>query len=101
MRHLREADADKHTVIMIQVENEVGVLGDSRDRSPAANEAFARPVPRPLMDFMQLHKATLRPELKKTWEANGNKPTGGTWTGVFGTGMQPTRSSWRGTTRVT
>ena len=85
MHHLREADADKHTVIMIQVENEVGVLGDSRDRSPTANEAFAKPVPKPLMDFLQLHKATLRPELKKTWEANGSKPTG-TWTEVFGPG---------------
>jgi hypothetical protein len=26
---------------MIQVENEVGMQGDSRDRSPAANKAFA------------------------------------------------------------
>ena len=30
---------------MMQVENEVGVLGDSRDHSPAANDAFAGPVP--------------------------------------------------------
>ena len=29
-----------HTVIMMQVENEVGVLGDSRDHSPAANQAL-------------------------------------------------------------
>jgi len=41
MRHIREVDGDSHTVIMVQVENEVGVLRDSRDRSGAANAAFA------------------------------------------------------------
>ena len=86
MHHLREADAEKHTVIMIQIENEVGVLGDSRDRSAAANEAFAKPVPKQLTEYLQLHKATLRPELKKAWSANGDK-TSGTWTELFGTGM--------------
>ena len=30
---------------MMQVENEVGVLRDSRDRSEPANKAFAGPVP--------------------------------------------------------
>ena len=41
MRHLREADGDTHTVLMVQVENEVGVIPESRDHSPAANAAFA------------------------------------------------------------
>jgi hypothetical protein len=86
MKHLREADSDKHTVIMIQMENEVGVLGDSRDRSAAADAAFAGPVPKQLMDFLESHKATLRPELKKLWDAAGGKPSG-TWTQVFGEGM--------------
>jgi len=62
MHHLRDVDAEKHTVIMIQIENEVGVLGDSRDRSASANEAFAKPVPKQLMDYLQAHKATLRPD---------------------------------------
>jgi hypothetical protein len=86
MHHLREADADKHTVIMIQIENEVGVLGDSRDRSTLATEAFAKPVPKQLMDYLQMHRTTLRPELKKTWDANGDKAAG-TWSEVFGSGM--------------
>jgi len=42
---LRETDPG-HTVIMIQMENEVGLLGDSRDRSKEANDAFAAAVPR-------------------------------------------------------
>ncbi len=46
MRHIREVDGNAHTVVMVQVENEVGVLGDSRDRSEAANQAFSQAVPR-------------------------------------------------------
>jgi beta-galactosidase GanA len=45
MKHIREIDGEAHTVIMIQVENEVGVLGPSRDHSRIANSAFAAPVP--------------------------------------------------------
>ena len=44
MRHLREYDKD-HTVLMVQVENEVGVLGATRDRSEAADSAFSGQVP--------------------------------------------------------
>ncbi len=83
MRHIRQVDGEQHTVIGIQVENECGVLGDSRDRSPAANEAFGGPVPRQLIEYMQQHKATLIPEFRKVWEAAGAK-TAGTWEEVFG-----------------
>ena len=86
MHHLRDVDAAQHTVIMIQVENEVGILGDSRDRSAVANEEFAKPVPKQLMDYLQIHKTTLRPELKTVWDAIGEKANG-TWTDVFGSGM--------------
>jgi hypothetical protein len=85
MRHLREADGQNHTVLMIQVENEAGILGDSRDFSPAANRAFAGPVPRELMDYLAAHKDTLIPELRDVWGTNGFK-TSGTWTEVFGPG---------------
>ena len=46
MRHLREVDGSKHTVLMMQVENETGVLDTPRDYSPAANQAFNGPVPK-------------------------------------------------------
>ena len=42
MRHIREVDAQEQTVVMIQMENEVGLHGYTRDYSPAANEALAR-----------------------------------------------------------
>jgi hypothetical protein len=85
MRHIREVDGQAHTVLMMQVENEVGILGDSRDRSPAANEAFAGPVPKELVDYLQQHKDTLIPEFRKIWEVAGFK-TAGTWEEVFGPG---------------
>ena len=85
MRHIRQVDGKEHTVLMMQVENEVGVLGDSRDHIAAANEAFAKPVPEDLMNYLVQHKATLAPELREVWAANGYK-TSGTWEEVFGPG---------------
>jgi beta-galactosidase GanA len=85
MRHIKEVDGERHTVVMMQVENEVGVLRDSRDRSAPANRAFAGPVPRELMSYLQQHKDNLIPELREVWAANGSK-TSGTWEEVFGPG---------------
>jgi hypothetical protein len=83
MRHVKAVDGQQHTVIMIQVENEVGMHGDSRDRSPAANQAYAGPVPKELMDYLQQHKDSLIPDVRQVWEAAGFK-TSGTWEEVFG-----------------
>ena len=85
MKHLREVDSKKRTVLMIQMQNEVGLLGDSRDRSPAANEIFEKPVPSALTDYLQKNKATLLPEIASIWNAAGAK-NAGTWTDVFGAG---------------
>ena len=93
MRHIKEADGQKHTVLMIQVENEVGVLRDSRDRSEPANKAFAGPVPKELMDYLRKHQDALAPELREVWSANGSK-TSGTWKEVFGP-ASPTASICR------
>jgi hypothetical protein len=85
MKHLRETDSRDHTVLMVQVENESGVLGDSRDRSPAAETAYAGAVPAELLGHLQSHRADLVPELRMRWESAGGK-TAGTWTEVFGPG---------------
>ena len=86
MRHIREVDGKQHTVLMMQVENEVGVLRDSRDRSAVANKAFAGPVPKELMDYLVKNKDNLIPEFREVWAANGYK-TSGTWEQVFGPGL--------------
>ena len=85
MRRVKEVDGREHTVIMIQVENEVGMESDSRDRSPVANKAYEGPVPKELMDNLQAHKDTLVPGFRQVWEAAGFKPSG-SWEKVFGRG---------------
>jgi len=85
MRHIREVDGKEHTVLAMQVENEVGVLQDSRDHIAAANEAFAGQVPADLMNYLAQHRDTLIPQFSRVWETNGFK-TSGTWEEVFGPG---------------
>jgi hypothetical protein len=85
MRHLRAFDGDQHTVIMVQVENEVGVLGDTRDHSPAANAAFDAAVPAELLTYLAQNRADLVPVLRERWEAAGAR-SAGSWAQVFGAG---------------
>ncbi|WP_321475945.1 DUF5597 domain-containing protein [uncultured Paludibaculum sp.] len=82
MRHIKEADP-QHTVIMMQVENEAGSLGDSRDRSQLADSAWSKPVPADLRNYLAKNQATLLPEIREVWGRNGSK-TSGTWAEVFG-----------------
>ena len=83
MRHIKEVDSSDHTVLMMQVENEVGVLGDSRDRSDAADKAFAANVPAELTQYLKSHRDALYPDLRALWDASGSK-SAGTWAEVFG-----------------
>ena len=57
MAHLKAADPD-HEVIMVQVENETGTYGTVRDHSPAADKAFAAPVPAEIVRRMGVHAGT-------------------------------------------
>jgi hypothetical protein len=71
---------------MIHMQNAVGVLGDSRDRCAAANDAFSKPVPSDLMDYLEAHREFLIPEFRSVWaKAGANKS--GTWEEVFGKEM--------------
>jgi beta-galactosidase GanA len=45
MGHLKQIDETKRTVIMVQVENEVGTYGTVRDFGPEGEAAFRQPVP--------------------------------------------------------
>lgn len=65
MAHLKAVDGDQRTVIMIQVENEIGMLPSARDHSPLAEAEFRKPVPAAVL------KAT-------------GKTGSGSWEQVFG-----------------
>jgi Beta-galactosidase len=86
MHRLKEIDGNSGTVLMVQVENEVGVIPDARDYSADANAAYAQPVPNELMNYLRIHKDALHPELRARWEAAGGK-TSGNWEAIFGAGQ--------------
>ncbi len=67
MKHLKEADSGR-TVLMVQVENETGTWGTTRDYSPEANRLFEGPVPLEVLKAMD--------ETSVTHDAN--------WETVFG-----------------
>ena len=73
MRHLREVDRE-HTVIMVQVENEIGSHGVARDYSPAAERLFAQQVPEDIR------------------RASGKQS--GTWAEVFGKEADQAFAAW-------
>jgi len=68
---------------MMQVENEVGCPGGTRDQLPEGKAAFNAPVPKQLIDYMVKNKEKLVSEFRQYWEAAGGK-TSGTWAEVFG-----------------
>jgi beta-galactosidase GanA len=83
MKHIREIDGTEHTVILVQVENEIGMIPDARDHSPLADKAFTEDVPAALLSYLEEHKDSLSPELKERWKHAGYKESG-KWTEVFG-----------------
>ena len=81
IRHLVDADP-AGTVVMVQVENESGVLSDSRDRSALAEAAWAGPVPSQLVAHVRETPAGSA-SARRLWESSG-RPDDGTWSQVFG-----------------
>ncbi len=86
LEHLAAADKERGTVIMIQIENEIGMLEEARDHSPAADKLFAADVPEALSLYLKARKGTLHPWLRDRWEGQGGR-LHGTWTELFGTDL--------------
>lgn len=57
MTHLKKIDK-QHTVILVQVENEVGTYGSVRDFSPTAQKLFNSPVPETLVKKLGVKSGT-------------------------------------------
>ena len=86
MSHIKSIDAKEQTVLMIQVENEIGMLPDARDHSPSARVAFNKPIPAAFFSYLNSNKEKLMPEFKAEWAKNGCRSTGN-WEVVFGKGL--------------
>ena len=66
MQHIAEKDPQCEVVIMMQIENEIGMLESARDHSPLAEKAYRQPVPQALLKALGLKQQ-------------------GSWVEVFGT----------------
>ncbi|CAN7242021.1 DUF5597 domain-containing protein [Pseudoduganella sp. LjRoot289] len=72
MTHLKKIDEAHRTVIMVQVQNEVGTFNSARDYSPKAEAAFRQPVPQAV-----LAKKKVPPSVE-------GGAASGTWSEVYG-----------------
>jgi len=82
MKHIAAIDKD-NTVIMMQIENEIGMLEDARYYSKEANALFRKQVSETLMDYLTKNKKDLHPWLAEKWQKQENK-TNGAWHEIFG-----------------
>lgn len=85
MKRIKEIDKD-HTVVMMQVENEVGAFQDI-DYNKQALDLFKSQVPETLIQYLQKNTNNLSPEMKSVWQKNGSK-TKGTWSEIFADEMK-------------
>ncbi|SKB97756.1 Beta-galactosidase GanA [Salegentibacter salinarum] len=86
LRYIKKIDGSHHTVILMQPENEIGMLPSARDYHPLANQKFKEEVPKELMDYIINNEQNLNPEFSKIWKDNGAKEQG-SWEEVFGKGL--------------
>ncbi len=83
MKHLKEIDSIKNTVVAVQVQNEPGVRKFPRDYSQVAEKYFKAKVPDALISFLQKNKKSLIPEFDAIWKKS-NYRSNGNWTEIFG-----------------
>lgn len=69
MEHVKRIDGEQKTIIMVQVENEVGTYGLARDHGKRAEAAFRQPVPAAVL-------ARQKPP--------AGRPARGSWAEVYG-----------------
>lgn len=81
MRHIRNIDREEQTVVMVQVENEIGMVQEPRDYSRDATKMYNAQVPKQLTDYLLRHRMTLNNPRLQISSAKGS------WTEMFGNDM--------------
>ena len=82
MEHLRDHDAQEQTVIMVQVENEIGMIEVPRDYSDDATHMYRTAVPQQLTAYLAKHQKSLHPYLKEKLQPQAK--AGADWAQLFG-----------------
>lgn len=81
MRHIKDVDAIEQTVVMVQVENEIGMINEPRDYSADATKMYNSQVPEQLTTYLLTHKKTLNNPRLQIKTKKGN------WPELFGSDM--------------
>ena len=82
MAYLRDHDALEQTVIMVQVENEIGMIEVPRDYSANATRLYQSAVPKQLTDYLKRYQKSLHPYLKEKLQPQAK--AGANWAQLFG-----------------
>ncbi len=95
MAHIRDIDSEENTVIFMQIENEIGVLGAERDFSDYVTSIYNAPVPEDIKELYANGDSTKRPERS----AINSTPivadvNGTTWEEVFGVNACEMLMAW-------
>ncbi len=91
MGFLKDYDADRQTVVAVQVENETGLLGAAREVSDEADALFAAPVPPDFAAYMRTHTDTMTEEIRAA-VLSGEEA--GSWSQVFGSAAEELFSAY-------
>ena len=81
MAHIREIDSRENTVLMMQVENETGVLTAAREHADLADRLFYGPAPAELVQYLKAHTENMADEVRAAVEEGADA---GTWEACFG-----------------
>ena len=94
MAHIREIDGRENTVLMMQVENETGVLTAARRHSDLADRLFYGPAPAELVQYLKSHTENMADEVRAAVEEGADA---GTWEECFGPVAEelPARTTFR------
>ena len=81
MRHIKEKDEVHQTVILVQVENETGLMRTAREHSDEADALFAADVPADFTAYMKKAVDCMAPDVRTAVEKGAQT---GSWEAVFG-----------------
>jgi len=77
---IKDYDSSEQTVIMVQVENEIGMVNAPRDYSKDADKLYKGNVPERLVNYLKSNASTLHPYMSERFTPGNGK----TWPQMFG-----------------
>ena len=75
MEYLARVDGDRNTVLMVQVENEIGMLPIARERGALADKLFAGAVPPELMRSLGTAREARTRATRRSGRSTARRPT--------------------------